>query len=463
MKSILTILSFISLVFSTISCSPIKKIEALKPIASDNNPVIYKNKTSFIAMPVEISLKDIEKQLNNNLNGLIYEDININDDNTTMKIWKTDAIQLKDNNGVIFSTIPLKIVASVKYGTDFMGLNDTKDIYLNGVITLKSKTHLTNWKLTTSSTIEKLEWNESPSIVIAGKLVPITYIINPTLSIFKSKIAKEIDNAIDKSCDFKPHVLDALEKLSTPFLANDAYKTWFKLQPIELYDTAAELKNSKITMQMGLKCIMQTMVGQEPKNNFKRENIALKPVTNIPDKITVSIAAVSTYKSASQIITENFKGQTFASGSRKVTVQKVDIWQKDNKLIIALDLTGSLNGTIYLTGFPNYNNTTKEIFFDQLDYVLNTKNLLIKSANWLAQGTILSKIQENCRYSIKENLEEGKQNMLPYLNNYSPMKGVYINGILNDFVFEKIELSDKAIIAFITTSGKMGIKIDGMD
>ena len=463
MKLIFSILIIFVTLLTIVSCSTVKKIEALKPVPSDNNPMVYKTKTSFITMPVEITLNDIQKQLNNNLKDLIYEDDDIEDDKTKMKIWKTDDILLEEKNGVIISKIPLKILATIKYGTEFLGLNDTKSIYLNGTITLKSKTHLTNWKLTTSSSIEKFEWNESPSIIVGGKAIPITYIINPTLSIFKSKIAKQIDSAIDASCDFKPLVFDALEKISTPFLANDSYETWFKLQPIELYDTAAILKNSKITLQMGLKCNMQTMVGQEPINTFNKDKIILKPVSSMPDRISASIAAVSTYKSASNIITKNFQGETFASGSRTVTVQKVDLWYKDGKLIIALELQGSINGTIYLSGIPNYNAVTKEIYFDELHYVLNTKSVLLKSANWLLQGTILKKIQENCKYSIQENLEEGKQNMLPYLNNYSPMKGVFINGSLDDFVFEKVELTDKAIIAFITTSGKMRITIDGME
>ena len=463
MRLIFSILVIITVIFTFASCSTVKKIEALKPVPSDDSPMVYKTKTSFIAMPVEITLSDIQKQLNNNLKGLIYEDDDIEDDNTKMKIWKTDAIVLEEKNNVIISQIPLKILVTIKYGTEFLGLNDTKSIYLNGVVTLKSKTHLTNWKLTTSSTIEKFEWNESPSIIIAGKVTPVTYIINPTLSIFKSEIAKQIDSAIDDTCDFKPLVLDALEKISSPFLVNDSYETWFKLQPIELYDTAATLKDSKITLQMGLKCNMQTMVGKQPVSTFHKERISLKPVSRMPERISASIAAVSTYKSASNIITKNFQGETFTSGSRAVTVQKVDLWHKDGKLIIALDLTGSLNGTIYLSGIPNYNSLTKEIYFDDLQYVLNTKSVLLKSANWLAQGTILKKIKENCRYSIYDNLEEGKKNMLPYLNNYSPRRGVFINGTLDDFIFEKIELTDKAIIAFITTSGKMKITIDGME
>jgi hypothetical protein len=344
-----------------------------------------------------------------------------------------------------------------------MGLNDTREINLNGTITLNSASNLTNWKLTTSSKIEDFEWNESPSILVAGKNVPITYIINPTLGIFKSKIAKKIDQAIDKTCDFKPHVLAVVEKLSTPFMTSEQYETWFKMVPIELYVTDAKLSKSKITMNMGLKCNMQTMVGQQPKNGFDASKIVLKPISDIPEKTTASVVAVSTYESASKIVTKNFQGQEFGSGSRKIVVQKVDLWHKDGKIVIALDVLGSINGTIYLSGIPNYNAVTKEIYFDQMEYVLNTKSILMKSANWLMQGTILKKIEENCRYSIKGNLEEGKKSMIPYLSNYSPMKGVFVNGTLNDFEFEKVELTDKAIIAFITTSGKMNIKVDGME
>jgi hypothetical protein len=380
-----------------------------------------------------------------------------------MKIWKTAPIKLSEKDGNIVSVIPLKIWAKFKYGTDFMGLNDTREINLNVIITLNSQTNLTNWKLTTTSKIEDFEWSESPTILVAGKNVPITYIINPTLSLFKSKISKKIDEAINKTCDFKPHVLDALNKLSNPLLTSEQYETWFKMVPIELYVTEAKLTKTKIMLNMGLKCNMQTMVGQKPKSGFDASKIILKPVEKIQDNTTISVVAVSTFESTSKIVTKNFQGQEFASGSRKITVQKVDLWQKDGKMIIALDVLGSINGTIYLSGIPNYNSVTKEIYFDQMEYVLNTKSVLMKSANWLLHGTILKSIQANCRYSIKVNLEEGKQNMKPYLSNYSPMKGVFVNGIINDFEFEKVELTDKAIIAFITTNGKMDIKIDGLE
>jgi hypothetical protein len=463
MKKSIAITTILFTILLTVSCGTTKKIEALKPAPSNDNPVIFKNKVSFIAMPVEITLKDLEQQLNKNVTGLIYNDSILNDDKTEMKIWKTAPIKLSEKDGNIVSVIPLKIWAKFKYGTDFMGLNDTREINLNGTIILNSKTNLINWKLTTASKIEDFEWSESPTILVAGKNIPITYIINPTLSLFKSKISKKIDEVIDKTCDFKPHVLAILDKLSNPLLTSGQYETWFKMVPIELYVTEAKLTKTKIMLNMGLKCNMQTMVGQKPKNGFDASKIVLKSVEKIQDNTTISVVAVSTFESASKIVTKNFQGQEFTSGSRRIMVQKVDLWQKDGKIIIALDLLGSINGTIYLSGIPNYNPITKEIYFDQMEYVLNTKSVLMKSANWLLHGTILKSIQTNCRYSIKGNLEEGKQNMKPYLSNYSPMKGVFVNGTINDFEFEKVELTDKAIIAFITNSGKMDIKIDGLE
>jgi hypothetical protein len=270
-------LLYIIICLSLIGCSTTNKIASLKPEPSKNVPMAYKTNTSFVSMPMEISMKEIENQLNKSLTGLIFEDNDINDDKSEMKIWKTAPIKISEKDGKIQSIIPLKIWSKFKYGTDFMGLNDTKEINLDGTITLVSSAKLSNWKMNTTSKIEDFEWSESPTILVAGKKVPITYIINPTLSLFKSKIAKKIDDAIEKSCDFKPYVLQVLEKMSTPFQTSEQYETWFKLNPIEMYVTDAVLQKSKITMDLGLKCSMQTMVGQQPKSSFNKDAIVFKP------------------------------------------------------------------------------------------------------------------------------------------------------------------------------------------
>lgn len=468
MLKFFSILLVIVLTLLISGCSTSLKLATLKPEPDDAVPLVYENTPSFINLPVSIKLKDIENQTNSLLNGLIYEDNNIEDDDIEMKIWKLAPITIENdhqNSGERIKTIlPLKAIVKYRIGTKKLGveLYNTKEFNLNGVVTLISDVDLINWKLNTKTELKSLDWNESPTMLIFGKNMPVTYLINPGIKLFKSKIEKKIDDAIAKSMDFKPNVVSALEKICTPFQMSDTYESWLRIVPIEIYSTSAKLKNDTFILGMGMKCNMETLIGRQPESKFNKNKIVLKPVTKIPEEITANIAAVSTYQEASKIMTKNFSGQEFGSGSKKIKVQNVAIWHKNGKMIIALDVLGSVDGTIYLTGFPQYSDKTKEVFFDKLDYALDTKNKLMRTANWLAQGLILKKIQQSCRYSIKPNLDEGKQSMMNYLKNYSPMPGVYVNGKMEDIQFQKIELTNQAIIAFIKVKGTVNVSVDGL-
>ncbi len=445
-------------------CSSTQKIDALKPEPDNAAPIAYETAVSYINLPVTIKLKDIENQTNKYMTGLIYEDNKIDDDDIEMKIWKQAPIAISNDNGKIKTILPLKAFIRYRIGTDKLGLDmySTREFNLNGTVTLLSAVNLANWKLNTTTTLQSLDWKESPTTTVFGKQVAITYLINPTVKLFKSKIENSIDQSIAKSMDFKPNVLDALEKIATPFEMSEAYQSWLRIVPIELYTTNAKLTRDAISMQMGMKCNMETLIGQKPAAKFDRDKIVLKPVSSMPDHVTANIVAVSTYADASKIMTKNFAGQEFSSGKRKVTVQNVNIWHKNGKMVIALDLLGSVNGTIYLAGFPQYNADTKEIYFDRLDYALETKSTVLRTANWLAQGVILRKMQESCRYSIKPNLEEGKQNILTYMKNYSPMSGVFVNGTMQEIQFQKIQLTNKAIVAFVKVDGDVKVTVDGL-
>ncbi|PKB16172.1 DUF4403 family protein [Flavobacterium sp. 5] len=453
----------------TTSCSSTsQKIEALKPEPDDAVPLSYTSTPSFINLPVSIKLKDIENQTNTLLNGLIYEDNKIEDDNIEIKIWKQAPITITNDHGKegekIKTVLPLKVWVKYRIGTKTMGVDlyKNQEFNLNGVVTLLSSVNLNNWKLSSKTNLKSLDWVESPSMTVFGKNMPVTYLINPAVSLFKSQIEKSIDAAIENSMDFKPNVMDAISKISTPFEMSQEYKSWLRIVPLEVYSTNAKLKNDSFLLNMGMKCNMETLIGKKPDSKFDKNKIVLKAVDKIPEQIAANIAAVSTYQEASQVMTKNFVGQEFGSGSKKVKVQNVVIWHKEGKIVIALDLLGAVNGTVYLNGIPQYNDTTKEIYFDKLDYVLDTKSRLMRTANWLAQGIILKKMQESCRYSIKQNLDEAKQSMAAYLKNYSPMPGVFINGKMDDIQFQKVELTNQAIIAFIQVNGIINVSIDGL-
>ena len=468
MKNSAFILVLFMLILNS-SCGTKKQLMTLKPEPSEASPLVYEHSPSFINIPISVKLKDIENQTNALLKGLIYEDNTMEDDDIEIKIWKLAPITIKNDENSkgnkIKITLPLKAKIKYRVGTSTLGMNlyKTNEFNLNGVVTLTSDLGLTNWQLKSKTDLKSLEWVESPSMVVFGKNVPVTYLINPAITIFKSKIEKSIDSSIEESMDFKPNVLSAIEKLTEPFKMSDDYESWLRIVPIEIYATDAKLEKDNVLLQMGMKCQMETIIGQQPKSKFDASKIVLKPVIKMPNHVTSNIIAISTYEDASKIMTKNFNGQEFSSGSKKIVVQKVNIWHKNASMVIALDVVGSVNGTIYLSGIPKYDEQKREIYFEQLEYVLDTKNKLISTANWLAKGLILKRIQESCRYSIQPNIDEGTQTILSYLNNYSPMPGVFVNGKMDAFEFEKIQLTNNAILAFMKINGQISVTVNGLE
>lgn len=447
------------------ACKSTKELPTLKPENVINpNELVYDNPHSFIHIPVHINLKDIETYTNAIYEEEIYVDDTFEDDQVKMTVWKEKPIQISNKNGKINTVLPLKAKVFYRIGTNKFGfdLYDTREFNLNATITLLSDVGLSNWEMKTNTHLVSIQWHQEPSIRVLGKEVPITNVINPALGLFQEVIEKSLDQTIEDAMDFKPQVLDALEQLCNPFQMSETYESWLRVVPVELYTTDAVLENESVHFTMGMKSIMETIVGNEPKPKFDRTSIKLKPVKHIPSTVAVNIIAISSYEDASRLMTQNFKNEEFGSGNRKVKVKKVSLWQNENKLLIALDIIGSVNGTLYLSGFPQYNAITQEVYFDQLDYVLDSKSVLAQTANWLASNTILLQLQERCRYSIKPNLEEGKENILSYIENYSPVDGVFINGQLDKIAFQNIQLTHDSIVAFIKINGNISITVDGI-
>ena len=110
-----------------------------------------------------------------------------------------------------------------------------------------------------------------------------------------------------------------------------------------------------------------------------------------------------------------------------------------------------------------YNLDKKEIYLDQVNFVLDSKNKLLKLGDWLVHGIIAKKIQQNCTFSIANQLAETEKTIKTYLNNYQPVKGVVVSGNITELNPEKIVLTPNAIVAIISANGQVAVRIDGLE
>ena len=159
-----------------------------------------------------------------------------------------------------------------------------------------------------------------------------------------------------------------------------------------------------------------------------------------------------------------FIGQTyeFQKGAYKVTITSVDIYGQNDKLVIKAGLKGSLDGVIYLKGTPYYDPLTRMLSLQNVDYDLSTRNLLIKTANWLLQGRFAKQMQQQFVFPIGTQMDEVQKNIRQQLMPRNVAKGVVMSGGLEALVPDQVYLTPTSLVALVMAKGQLEIKIDGL-
>ncbi len=111
---------------------------------------------------------------------------------------------------------------------------------------------------------------------------------------------------------------------------------------------------------------------------------------------------------------------------------------------------------------PYYDPQTQLLTLHKLDFDLDTKNKLVKTANWLLHGTLVRKMQEAFKIPVGKQLEEAKITIQNQLNNKQVAKGIYLNGQLDELTPAGVMITPESIVAIVLAKGKVDVKIAGL-
>ncbi|MCU0341338.1 MAG: DUF4403 family protein [Spirosomaceae bacterium] len=364
---------------------------------------------SVVNIPIELSVADVAKQLNTQVQGLIYEDGSFEDnkDNFKAKVWKRAPITVEARDSLLYYTVPLKVWAEKAYTV--MGISGSQATEFQ--INLKFLTRFgiePNWQVSTQTASAGFEWVTKPSIKVAGIEIPITGIVSSKISENLGSISQAIDQSIRKGFLIKPYVVQAWNLIREPRMLSEEFRTWLVVTPSDILMSPFDIKNGKIRATIGVRGFTQTYTGEKP---------VFEPVADIPNLIIsdqipkgfqIGIIGTLPYEEASKLAGQQFVGKKFdfQNGKYQIEVTEVDIYGQNEKMVIKAGLKGSINGTIYLKGIPYFNATDNTVALKNLDYDLSTRNTLVKTANWLLQGTFAKRMEQQFVFSVAEQVTE---------------------------------------------------------
>ena len=461
-----------------VGCTPSKKVTTT-PI-NDDTVVVDEAETrpdniptenaelkptsSVLNLPISIEIAAIEKAINTEINGLVYEDNDFNNnggDNMKVKAWKAEDITVRLQGDTLKYYVPIKLWIQARYKV--LGITDTKAVEGAIAFTFDTKYKLEeNWDFVTQTAVSDYKWLKKPVIDLGVTKIPITAVVNQLLKYNKDLLAQTIDEQIQANLDMKSYMLDAWKMAQEPILLDAAYGLWLQLTPEEVMMTPLQSANGVISSTVGIKAISEIKIGEKPVVTINETLPPFKEMTEVNNNFDIHLSSEIPYTEIERLVRQEMLGETFTDGKRSVTVKSVDVFGEGDELYVGVGLDGKFKGTVFLNGKPAYNKETNSIEIVEYDYSLKTKNALYKSGGWILKSAIKKRIAPYMTYSLGNDMAEARKMIEESLNNYKVMEGILLNGHLNTMDIEDIVVTEKGLVAKISASGDLDLKIDGL-
>nr|WP_295921088.1 DUF4403 family protein [uncultured Dyadobacter sp.] len=426
---------------------------------------------SVLNVPVEIPVSEIENQINAKIKGLIYEDNSYedeNNDNLKAKVWKISPIRVVAIDSSFLLEVPLKIWVSAGYKISPLGvtMSGYKDTEFSIRIRLISKIGITpQWQLKSETYVDSYDWISDPSIKVAGINIPIKAMVSRLLNKNFDKITQAIDEQVAVNPELKKNAELAWNVARQPVMLAKEYDTWLVIVPTGVVMTPLLAKNNILRAVIGIKGYTQTITSAvKPQIVATQKLPDLQLVDKVQEDFKIGLISVVSYEEAARLATAKFAGEKFSflNGKYSVEVASVEMYGQNDRLVIKAGLKGGINGDIYLKGTPYYDPATQQLSLKGLDYDLDTKNSIIRTAGWLLQGQFSRMMEKRMVFPVGEQISEAKKTVQKALSNYKVTEGVVVKGILSDIVPDKVYLTPKHLYSVVFATGKVNLKVGGL-
>ena len=108
-------------------------------------------------------------------------------------------------------------------------------------------------------------------------------------------------------------------------------------------------------------------------------------------------------------------------------------------------------------GKPTYDRNKEAIVFEDIDFDLNTKNILARSAGWLKQGQLLGQIKKHTVFPIGQYIKEARMELLQLGDINTDFASFRIQS--PELNVDNIYVTENDIRIYLDATGQMEVKL----
>lgn len=310
---------------------------------------------------------------------------------------------------------------------------------------------LPNYRIKSSSRFTDIKTIDPCEVTFAN--ININSILQSQLKPQLGKFAGLIDAEVAKQ-DLKPYIKPVWDALQEDIKIDKV--GFLRFQPKEISLGDINMNGSQLSFSVGLKAA--PVIASTPSNAIPtalpnlsayKKNSGFEVYTDL----------YLNYDSLSEQVYSTIKDQIFEMGGKKIKVTYLKLFPAKEKLGVEVGFAGSNKGIFYLLSVPEFNAKTAQLRLKQVEYDIETKNVLIKSAKWLLDETIRKKMEEQMVFDVSDLMKLTRESIHASLNQKMDF-GVRLQGSLQDLDIKDYSIQPDALVVRSLTKGNLQVFVN---
>jgi hypothetical protein len=461
----ITILGFV-LFASGFLLNSCKVFKPAMPVES-YKPVPRKPQASIINLYADLEIPKLEEYINGQMDSVLYQDTSFVDnsgDNLKFKAWKDGDIKLNFEQDELSWELPLRV--SIQKGVKIFGYNlpMVNSWEYTGQIKLRYKTKLSvnhDWTIKTTTNSNGYVWIKKPTVKIGSVEFPITLVANLFLPSNLKDFAKNVDELIAKSFDFRAVAEKGWGMLFNPFKIPGSYQAWLSVNPSSVALVPVQGSAGHIRLGAAINSDVECYLDNVPSPGKVPALPNIQPLGLPSDTFKINLLTDIPYTTINRMITEVMGDSTFVFGTRRIKFETFRVYGTNDKMAVETTVSGSIKGTLYLTGVPYFHPEDTTLRIKDLKFDIKTRNLMMSSAKWVFSGKIERMITRSIAIPFKSNISETEKQLSRFFNHYPLGYGFELNGRIARLSVSEIYLSPGSVKANVIFSGNLSLGLIG--
>jgi 16S rRNA (guanine966-N2)-methyltransferase len=229
---------------------------------------------------------------------------------------------------------------------------------------------------------------------------------------FLESNASRIDEEVAR-VDLEGRLQGVWERLLEPHELTD--DVWLQVTPTSISLGEIQGEGNRVNLAIAVGASPRLVLGPRPE----WIPTPLPPLGSgvAGEGLRILLDARGHYAEAGERLTREFGNRSFEWGGqtfriREATLQGIG----EGKVALGVRFEGSARGRLFLIGTPELDHEAGEIHVPDLEFDVETLNLLMRSAAWIARGDLVRTLREEARLPVSEILDFAREKLLEGLN-----------------------------------------------